>query len=387
MRTELSWDKMKTKILIVGAGPYGVSIANALHKKNIPFAIAGKTFSLWYEHTLDTMSIRSDWHSSEIYEPNDKYNVRDFVYKNYTQEEAKKIMSHKLPIDVFRNYLRFIESDLPYPIIPQHVVKLSKNGSTFISELENGDIIESEAVVLASGIEAHKYLPESLQKLNTPHLIHTWAVHKYTDWKNKNVLVIGAGQSAGEAIVHLYEHNKITWLTRKPPVFFSEPLNLPTPVFKLTLYLSPYFYFLPHWARKKFAKIFVISTITPDLKEKTMSDKVRKVNDDVDAIELKLRGEKIYSEKLNMEFDAVVASTGYKININSLKFVDVSLLKNIQSKDNFPLLDFDFQSSVKNLFIVGALSEPHYGPAQKFIMGTRHAAVRIGRWAEKNFRQ
>ncbi|MGE0635130.1 MAG: NAD(P)-binding domain-containing protein [Bacteroidia bacterium] len=378
---------MKTKVFIIGAGPYGISIANALHKKNIPFAIAGKMFSLWYEHTLNTMSIRSDWHSSEIYEANDKYSVRDFIYKNYTLAQAKKIMSHKLPVDVFRNYLRFIESDVPYKISSQHVVKLSKKDNVFISELQNGDIIESEAVVLATGIEAHKYLPESLQKLNTPHVIHTWDVHKYADWKNKNVLIIGAGQSAGEGIVHLYEHNKIIWLTRKPPLFFSEPLNLPTPVFKFTLYLSPYFYYLPHWARKKFSKIFVISTITPDLKEKTMSDKVRRVNDDVDNIGLELRGEKIYSKKLNQEFDGVVASTGYKININNLKILDAPLLNSIEAKDNFPLLDFDFQTSVKNLFVVGALSEPHYGPAQKFIMGTRHAAVRISRWAEKNFRQ
>lgn len=378
---------MRTKIFIIGAGPYGISIANSLHKKNIPFAIAGKTFSLWYEHTLDSMSIRSDWHSSEIYEADDKYSVRDFICRKYSLAQAKKIMSHKLPVDVFRDYLRFIESDVPYKITSQHVVKLSKNGNTFISELENGDKIESEAVVLATGIEAHKYLPESLQNLNTPDLIHTWDVHKYAAWKNKSVLVIGAGQSAGEGIVHLYEHNKITWLTRKAPLFFSEPLNLPTPVFKFTLYLSPYFYYLPNWVRKKFAKIFVISTITPDLKEKTMSDNVRRVNDDVDNIGLELNGEKIYSKKWNWEFDGVVASTGYKIDINNLKFVDAHLLNSIKAKDNFPVLDFDFQTSVKNLFIVGALSEPHYGPAQKFIMGTRHAAVRIGRWAEKNFRQ
>lgn len=377
---------MKTKIFIIGTGPYGISIANALHKKNIPFAIAGKMFSLWYDHTLDSMSIRSDWHSSEIYEADDRYNVKDFIYKNYPEDQAKKIMSHKLPIDVFRKYLKFIESDLKYSILPHHVVKLTKTENGFISEMENGEKVESEAVVIATGIEAHKYLPKSLQHINSPHLIHTWDVHKYANWKNKNVLMIGAGQSAGEGIVHLYDHNSITWLTRKEPIFFSEPLNLPTPIFKFTLHISPYFYFLPNWARKKFSKIFVISTITPDLKEKTMSDKVKKVNMDVDHIELEMRGDKLFSRKLNQEFDGIVASTGYKINIKNLRFVDDTLLRSIKSMDDFPLLDFDFQTNVKNLFIVGALSEPHYGPAQKFIMGTRHAAVRIAKWAENAFK-
>ncbi len=375
---------MKTKIFIIGTGPYGISIANALYKKKIPFAIAGKMFSLWYDHTLDSMSIRSDWHSSEIYEADDRYNVKDFIYKNYPKDEAKKIMSHKLPIDVFRKYLKFIESDLKYPILSHHVTKLTKIENGFISELENGEKIESESVVIATGIEAHKHLPKSLQNLNSPNLIHTWEVHKYEHWKNKNVLMIGAGQSAGEGIVHLYDNNKITWLTRKEPVFFSEPLNLPTPIFKFTLHISPYFYFMPNWMRKKFGKIFVISTITPDLQEKTMSEKVTKVRADVEEIGLEIRGEKFFSKKLNQEFDGVVASTGYILNINNLKFVDTTLLNSIKVQDNFPLLDFDFQTNVKNLFIVGALSEPHYGPAQKFIMGTRHAAVRIAKWAEKN---
>lgn len=376
---------MKTKIVIIGTGPYGISIANALYKKNIPFIISGKMFSLWYDHTLDSMSIRSDWHSSEIYHPEDRYNVKDFIYKNYTEAEAKSIMSHKLPIDVFRKYLEFIEADLPYSVLPYHVTRLIQTGNHFISELENGEKIESEAVVLATGVEPHKYLPKSLLGLNSPNLIHTWDVHQYSNWKNKNVLMIGAGQSAGEGIAHLYDHNTITWLARKEPIFFSEPLNLPTTIFKLTLYVSPYFYFLPIYLRKKFSKIFVISTITPDLKEKTMSHKVKKVRFDVDEIGLERRGEKFYSKKLNEEFDGIVASTGYKINIYNLKFVDTSLLNSIKSLDNFPLLNFDFETSVKNLFIVGALSEPYYGPAQKFIMGTRHAAIRIAKRAEKMF--
>lgn len=377
---------MKAKILIIGTGPYGISIANALHKKNIPFAIAGKMFSLWYDHTLDSMSIRSDWHSSEIYSPDDRYSVKDFIYKNYPESEANKIMSHKLPIDVFRKYLKYIEKDIPYSIQPYNVVKLNKTNTGFIAELENGEKIESETVIIATGVEAHKYLPQSLQNLNSASLIHTWKVHDYANWKNKKVLVIGAGQSAGECIVHLYDNNEITWLTRKEPIFFSEPLNLPTPIFKFTLHVSPYFYFMPNWMRKKFGKIFVITTITPDLKEKTMSDRVKRVYEDVDNIGLEMRGEKIYSKKLNQEFDGVVASTGYKININNLKFVDATLLNSIKASENFPLLNFDFETSVKNLFIVGALSEPHYGPAQKFIMGTRHAAVRISKWAERNMK-
>jgi lysine/ornithine N-monooxygenase len=376
---------MKTKIFIIGTGPYGISIANALHQKNIPFAIAGKMFSLWYDHTIDTMSIRSDWHSSEIYHPQDRYNVKDFIYKNYPADEARRIMSHKLPIDVFRKYLKFIESDLRYPIFPYHVIKLNKTENGYISELENGETIESEAVVIATGIEAHKYLPQSLRDIKSPNLIHTWDVHQYTRWKNKKVLVIGAGQSAAECIAHLYDHNDITWITRKAPVFFSEPLNLPTPVFKFTLNISPYFYYLPDWARKKFSKIFVISTITPDLKEKTMSDKVKKINTDADDIGIEMRGDKFFTSKEYQEFDGIVASTGYKVNIKNLSFINKALLNKINSKDDFPLLDFDFQTSVKNLFIVGALSEPHYGPAQKFIMGTKHAAIRIAKYAEKKF--
>ena len=95
---------MDTEVLIAGAGPYGVSIAHSCRDRNIPFLLVGKPFDLWFHHTLDTMAIRSDRHSSEVFTENRRYDVTDFVRRAYGID-AEAILADRLPVGVFRAYL------------------------------------------------------------------------------------------------------------------------------------------------------------------------------------------------------------------------------------------------------------------------------------------
>ncbi len=239
--------------MIIGAGPYGVSIANTLWDKKVPFQIAGNPFSLWYHHTLDNMAIRSDWHTSEIYTPSRKYNFRKFLEKHYP-ETANEILKDRIRIDVFRHYLRQVEKELPYPIIREEVISLKQEKDRFLIQTESGLQTETEAVVLATGIGKHLFLPDCLKLLPPDKVIHVWNTHKLTGIENRRLLVVGSGQSAAESISQLSPSNRITWLSRSEPIFYSEPINLPVPVFNFVLKISPYFYYLPETLRQRFGK-------------------------------------------------------------------------------------------------------------------------------------
>lgn len=365
-----------TKILIIGSGPYGVGIANTLSEYKIPFSICGNTFDLWLEHTLSTMSIRSDWHTSEIYSSKNRFGMKKFIFDNY-KDDAKEIIQNKIPINLFRNYLKYVQNNLDFPVKRKAVTGLSRKGNAFICEFSDGEIEEAERVVIATGIGLHVSIPEEIKKLNSKNIYHCYFVNDYEDLKNKKILIIGAGQSAGEGIVHLKKNNKITWVYKTKPVYYSEPLNLPTPVFKLILNISPFFYYLPDRMKKKFGKKYVISTITPDLQEELEAGDVEKVHIDANELELDNRGNKVVSKKLGKEFDAVISATGYRYHINNLKFLDNDIKKDIENRNGIPGLDYDFQTSIKNLYMVGGIAEPVYGPAQRFMMGARHAAKRI----------
>jgi thioredoxin reductase len=263
------------------------------------------------------------------------------------------------------------------------VTQVTKQGQDYVSQLQDGRQVKSKAVVVATGIENHKVLPRSLQALPSPNVVHSWNVNDYTHWKDKRILVVGGGQSAAECATHLMENNSITWVLRKKPIFYSEPINLPKPIFKFFLYASPYFYFLPPSFKKKLGKKFVQTTITPDMKPYLTSPRIKTIYANVDDLGLQERDGKIVSDKLDASFDGVVAATGFQYRIEGLDFLDEKLMLAINVNRSVPIINFNFETSVPNLYMVGGIVEPAYGPAQRFMMGARHATLKLGKVLRK----
>jgi thioredoxin reductase len=369
---------MKTKVMIIGAGPYGISLAYELWRLKVPFVISGQPFSLWFDHTLGSMSIRSDSHTSEIYTQQDVFNMKRYIKWKFP-DHADELLKKRIPTAVFRDYLQDVLARLPFSIERQKVMNVTKQGMSFIHTLEDGQEVISDASVVATGIENHRVIPDGLTSLSAEHMMHSWQVADYEYMKNKQLLVVGAGQSAAECAAHLSEENQVTWVMRKKPVFYSEPINLPKPVFKFILYGSPYFYFLPQQVKSLLGKKFVETTITPDMKRIWESDRIRIVYADVNDLKLyEDDGGKVKSDVLNAAFDGVIAATGFQYRLDALHFLDKELKLSIQVKSGIPIINYRFQTSVEKLYMVGGITETHYGPAQRFMMGSRHATLTLG---------
>ncbi len=373
----------KTDVLIIGAGPYGIGLAHELQQSNIDFTIVGHPFSLWFRHTLDTMAIRSDWHTSEIFSRNHDFAVDRFLQTHYP-DTWQDILKGRIPIDIFRSYLKDILERIQFPIQNALVSRLEQKDNVFLAKTDKGDMIEARQVVIANGIEPHRYLPDALCALPPEKIIHTWFTRQYCEIKDKKILVIGRGQSAGESVIHLLQqNNEVHWMLRKDPVFYSEPLNLPVPLFNLVLKMSPWFYYLPRSWKKKFGAQYVIPTITPDLKQTLMGDGLRRIYQDASRLELEYRNEKIYSRSLDERYDYIVAATGFKYHLDNLRFLDHKLCERIKQYEGIPDINYNFETSVPGLFAIGGISEPSYGPAQRFMMGACHSTFRLAKTLAK----
>ncbi|WP_160058227.1 NAD(P)-binding domain-containing protein [Alkalicoccus saliphilus] len=367
---------MKKKVIIIGAGPYGISLAYELWRKDISFEIIGQPFDLWMKHTMPKMAIRSDRHSSEIYSKDKAFDLTKFIYR-HEPKQAKKILKDRLPSELYRDYLRDVLEKLPFPIKKEKVVDVQKTTRSFVCRTESGELLESHSVIVATGIENHKVVPDNL-KNNVP-VIHSWDVGDHLSVEAKDILLIGGGQSAAEAAEHFSKTNRVTWVMRKSPIFYSEPINLPKPLFKAALLLSPYFYFLPKVFKKSLGRKFVETTITPDMMKVLSKDNVTLLCSEAEALDLSSESTQAYSRTLQTKFDLILAATGYRYDLENLSFLGEEIRKNVDTNDGIPAINYNFESSLPGLYFVGGIVEPSYGPAQRFLMGARHVTHRLGK--------
>ena len=93
MRTE-------TNVAIVGAGPYGLSLAAHLKSRNVDFQIFGEPMQFWRDHMPKGMQLKSDGFASNLYDPKSTYTLR-----HHCQEQGLKYTDTMLPVklDTFVN--------------------------------------------------------------------------------------------------------------------------------------------------------------------------------------------------------------------------------------------------------------------------------------------
>jgi pyruvate/2-oxoglutarate dehydrogenase complex dihydrolipoamide dehydrogenase (E3) component len=80
-----------------------------------------------------------------------------------------------------------------------------------------------------------------------------------------------------------------------------------------------------------------------------------------------------------IDTDTVIAGTGFKADIDKLGFLSEKLRSGMVREERAPKLTASFETSVPNLFIVGILSAPAFGPVMRFMFGAKHPAAIVSR--------
>ncbi len=93
-------------------------------------------------------------------------------------------------------------------------------------------------------------------------------------------------------------------------------------------------------------------------------------------VHLRLRSDGKRSER-HVQFDRVIAGSGFKINVERLDFLDPKLLSAIDCRAGAPILDCKFQASVPGLCFAGPASAMSFGPLFRFVAGAEFTAQTI----------
>jgi FAD-dependent urate hydroxylase len=386
-------------VAVIGAGPYGLSIASHLRHDGVGFRIFGTPMHRWQAHMPKGMFLKSEGCASNLFEP-----AGGFTLGHYCAEERLPYAPYRAPVslDVFTQYgLSFQRRFVP-TVENVMVTALDKSSDAFELRLASGETLSARKVVVATGLSHSAYIPAELAQLPRELLSHSSGHHDLSGFKGIDVTVVGGGQSALEAAALLHETGAdVRVLVRRPFVFWN-PVptlrrrslykRLRRPMSNLGPGLGPWLYSnAPNWFRYLPQRIRIArvqNALGPAgagwLRDRVVGQLpimlghfVRGVETRPEGVLLHLQGPD--SRLCQLTTDHVIAATGYRFALGSLPFLSQRLLSQLRSVRQTPVLSPNFESSVPGLYFTGLASANQFGPVMRFLEGADYTARRVSR--------
>jgi len=390
--------------VIVGAGPYGLSLAAYLRHSGVPFRVFGRPMDSWRAHMPKGMCLKSDGFASNIYDPNSQFTLEKFC-----AERGIPYSDTGLPVqlETFCEYgLAFKQRMVP-ELEDKLVVSVEQLPQGYKLRLDDGEVITARTVVLAVGITHFEYVPEALAQLPAEFLSHSARYNDVEVFKGRNVVVVGAGSSALDWAGLLHEagvnvqlvarrnalkfHNKPTDRPRSLWQRVQRPQTGLGPGWRSSFYANApgVFYRLPQDLRLEVVK----RTLGPSggwfIRDKVVGKVPLSLGSTIESAEvqgkqvmLQLRGEDGTTKQITA--DHVIAATGYKVRIDSLKFLSSEIRSRINAVEQTPVLSPEFESSVAGLYFIGVAAANSFGPVMRFAFGAEFAARTVNRALSKS---
>jgi FAD-dependent urate hydroxylase len=376
-------------VAVIGAGPYGISVAAHLRSRGVPTVVFGKPMAFW-DRMPDGMFLKSVWSASSIADPQGRFSLDRYVTATGFPRQDP------VPLPDFVEYGRWVQRNTIPDVDPAFVQALTRDGQNFRLELDDGRTLTASAVIVATGIQSFAYLPKFAHDLPSEMTSHTQEHKEFSKFAGKRVAVLGRGQSAVQTAAFLHEagadveviaHGPIIWIQRKyyemggiPQRVLYAPSDVGPPGLNWLIHFPSVFYLLPADLRAK-----IDQRATRPAGAKWLRHRVEglvKVSGGSEVTRARARGDALeltLTDGTTREVDHLLAGTGYRPDIERLTFIDPVLREQVARVGTMPLLDSAFQSSVPGLFFVGAIAAYNFGPLTRFVAGTGVAARHISR--------
>ena len=381
---------------IVGAGPFGLSIAAHLTHVGLDIQTFGKPMTTWRGHMPRGMMLKSDGFASSLSAPAGSHTLKDYCARNGIAYDDSAI---PVSLEAFNDYALDFQRRFVPGLDQRSVASITEKGQGFELRLDDGELVTARKVVVAVGVTHFAYMPEVLANFGPQHVSHSSAHHDMERFRNCDVTVIGAGSSAIDIAAFLLESGaRVTIVTRAAKIKYSSKPRPPSiwrkirhpssglgPGLRSRIFCDwPQLYrFLPSSLR-----LAILRRHLGPFSLWYMESRVRKANVvhgyEIDSANL--QGNRIV---LNMrrdgeagrqiESDHVIAATGYRVDLNRLSFMDEKIRSRIHGTGSMPTLSGNFESSVAGLYFVGLAAAGSFGPLMRFMYGADFTARRIGR--------
>ena len=384
-------------VAILGAGPYGLSIAAHLNKFRVPYRIFGSPMHSWQKMMPKGMCLKSEGFASFLYDPDDS-----FTLKHYCAETNQPYadVGVPVPLETFAMYgLEFQRRMVPN-VEAVNIASVKRSADGFELTTDAGETVPARRVVVAAGITHFGYIPPPLDALPPDRVSHSSKHADLSGFRGRKVAVVGAGSSAVDLAALLNEAGaEVELIGRRAAISFHSPPREPRPVLErissprstlgtgwrstLCAEAPQVFYSMPKDFRLRVVRTHLGPSVGWFVKEKVEGRFPLHLGVTVQQAEV--RGNEVHlkvgqnGSARDVVAEHVIAGTGYRMSLRRFKFLDEALLAQIESISETPVLSRSFESSVPGLYFVGTISANQFGPLTRFVCGAQFTSRRVSK--------
>ena len=379
-------------VIVVGAGPYGLSAAVHLQTiRGLQVRAFGRVMTFWEKNMPAGMFLRSPWKASHIADPKGTLTLDAYVAASGNH------LSKPIPLDRFVDYGRWYQKQGVPGLDPRNIRRIQRTSNGFQVTAEDGEVFASRRVVVATGIAPFARRPPEADGLPAALVSHSCDHSDLTRFANKRVLVVGAGQSALESAALLHEgganvevavrNPQVRWLRLSGTRFHKgimgrilySPRDVgPAGMSQLTarpdcLRLFPRS--IQNWVGRRAIRPAGSGWLIERVKNIPIQTGVfvKSITPVAGQARVTL------SDGSECVVDHIMFATGYRIDIAKYPFLDSLLVSEIDRVNGYPRLKPGLESSVPGLHFLGAPAAWSFGPVSRFVSGTYYCVQSLTR--------
>ncbi|MFE9039347.1 FAD-dependent oxidoreductase [Streptomyces sp. NPDC007818] len=387
-------------LVVVGAGPYGLSVAAHAAAHGLGPVTFGRPMESW--HAMPSgMYLKSEPWASHLSDPAGAYGLDAYAAGQGVRAEH----GVPLPVSFFAGYGDWFARQAVPAVDERLITSVAPAPEGFLLTAEDGARLRARTVALAVGVLPFLEVPGPLRHLPRRYATHSSHHGELGGFTGRDVTVVGAGQAALETAALLAEAgaaavrivaraDRLNWNTLPPALDRG-----PWPTLR-----APHTGLGCGWRNKLYADTPGVFRRLPAATRARLFDSALGpagawwLRERFGAVADVRLGHRITAAAVTgddrvrldvegpggagvLETDHVVAATGFVPSLDRAGVLDPALRSALRTSGPIgaPVTGALFESSWPGLFLAGLLTAPSYGPAMRFVFGAGYTAGRLVR--------